>query len=122
MLYRPDGDYLICTNHFQSEEFAGDKYNIENIATSDSPYRHRRVEELINAAGTIDVPTAKAILRDSLGEGGTVLPPNDPRSITQSVAHHSVIFKPAAQLMWVSTGMGHSGEYVCYDLNEMFEK
>ena len=120
-LYRPDGDYLICTNHFQSAEFAADQYNVENIATSDSPYRWRRIEELIGAAEVIDPVAAAAILRDKAGEGGEVLPPDDPRSINQSFTHHSVIFKPAEQLIWVSTGMGHSGEYLCYDLNKIFE-
>ncbi len=120
-LYSPDGDYLICTNHFQSEEFAADKYNMENIATSDSPWRHRRIDELIAAVGTIDPPGAAAILRDRLGVGGGELAPDDPRSIAQPFAHHSVIFKPAQLLMWVSAGMGHWGEYVCYDLNKIFE-
>lgn len=120
-LYSPDGNYLICTNHFQSADFAADKYNIENIATSDSPWRHRRMDELIVAYGTIDMRGTAAILRDSLGIGGEVLPPDDPRRINQPFAHHSVIFKPAELLMWVSTGMGHSGEYVCYDLKSIFD-
>ena len=120
-LYLPDGDYLICTNHFQSEEFATDKYNMENIATSDSSWRWRRIDELIATAGTVDPPRAAAILCDTLGVGGVVLPQDDPRRINQPFAHHSVIFKPEQLLMWVSTGMGHSGEYVCYDLKNIFD-
>ncbi len=119
-LYRPGGEHLICTNHFQSPMFADDEYNMENIATSDSPDRFRRIEELIAAAGTIDPAGAAAILRDRAGVGGVELSADDPRSINQPFAHHSVIFKPGQLLMWVSTGLGHSGEYVCYDLNKIF--
>ncbi len=119
-LYSPDGDHLVCTNHFQSAAFAADSYNTENIATSDSPWRHRRIEELIAAAPALDPLAAAAILRDSLATGGAPLPPGDPRSVNQPLAHHSVIFKPVEQLMWVSTGMGHGGDYVCYDLGRIF--
>ncbi|MDR2883327.1 MAG: C45 family peptidase [Alistipes sp.] len=119
-LYSPDGDHLVCTNHFQSADFATDKYNTENIATSDSPWRLRRIDELISAAGTISPQDAATILRDSLAPGGTPLPPGDPRRVNQSFAHHSVIFQPVHQLMWVSTGMGHEGDYVCYDLRKIF--
>jgi hypothetical protein len=119
-LYSPHGEYLICTNHFQSAEFAADKYNMENIATSDSPWRWRRIGELIATAGTIDPASAAAILRDSLGVGSVALPPHDPRSINQSFAHHSVIFKPEQLLLWVSATPGCKGEYVCYDLKNIF--
>jgi hypothetical protein len=32
-----------------------------------------------------------------------------------------VIFEPRSLLMWVSVGMGHGGEYVCYDLEKIFD-
>ena len=34
-----EANRLICTNHYQSEEFSKDERNMENIRTSDSPYR-----------------------------------------------------------------------------------
>jgi hypothetical protein len=119
-LYSPDGEYLICTNHYQSPTFAADKYNVENIATSDSPYRFRRIEELIEAAGSIDPAGAAAILRDRLGVGGEDIGPDNPQSINQTFAHHSVIFKPGELLLWVCAAPGSRGEYVCYDLKKIF--
>ncbi len=119
-LYSPDADHLVCTNHFQSPDFATDSYNTANIATSDSPWRHRRIEELISTTATLSPDATAQILRDNLAPGGTPLPPGDPRSVNQPLAHHSVIFRPVEQLMWVSTGMGHGGDYVCYDLRKIF--
>jgi hypothetical protein len=120
-LYSPASqEYLICTNHYQSPAFAADKYNIENIATSDSPYRFRRIEELIARAGTIGPEGAAAILRDRLGVGGEDIGPDNPQSINQIFAHHSVIFKPEELLLWASAAPGRKGEYICYDLNKIF--
>jgi hypothetical protein len=120
-LYLPDGEYLICTNHYQSPTFAADKYNVENIATSDSPYRFRRIEELMTAIGTIEPAGAAAILRDRLGTDGEDIGPDNPRSINQTFAHHSVIFKPRELLMWVCAAPGLRKEYVCYDLKKIFD-
>ena len=40
-----EANRLICTNHYQSEEFSKDERNMENIRTSDSPYRFARLED-----------------------------------------------------------------------------
>jgi hypothetical protein len=120
-LYSPDGDYLVCTNHYQSPAFADDKYNVENIATSDSPHRRERIVELISEAGTIDPAGAAAILRDKLGVGGEDIGPDDPRSVSQTFAHHSVIFKPEQLLLWVCPTPGLKSGYVCYDLKKIFD-
>ena len=42
-------------------------------------------------------------------------------AINQFIAHHSVIFQPEKQLMWVSTSPWQCGKYVAYDLNKIFK-
>jgi hypothetical protein len=120
-LHESDGNTIVCTNHYQSAAFAADRHNLRNIAASDSPHRQRRIEELLAAAGAIDPARAAAILSDTLATGGAPLPPGDPRRVNQTFAHHSVVFKSEQLLMWVSVGMGHGGEYVCYDLKKIFD-
>lgn len=56
VLYEGDGEYLICTNHYQSEAFADDGDNRENIAMTDSPHRFARLEELMAANAPLGVP------------------------------------------------------------------
>ena len=52
--------------------------------------------------------------------GGKFIGLGNPKSINQLLAHHSVIFKPEARLMWISSYPYQLGAYVCYDLNLIF--
>lgn len=120
-LYRSPDNKLICTNHYQSEEFAEDEYNKDNIATSDSPYRYKRLNELISAASPVDNIDAAYILRNRYGIGNEDIGLGNEKSINQFIAHHSVIFQPKELRMWVSSSPWQLGEYVCYDLDEVFK-
>lgn len=55
---------IICTNHYQSDTFRNDERNQENIATSDSPYRFARLQELLKENKPIDPMKAASILRN----------------------------------------------------------
>lgn len=111
---------LICTNHYQSETFSEDPANQENIARSDSRYRHLRLEELIGQQAPLTPQKAASILRNDKGLGGKPIGWTNEKSIHQYIAHHSVIFMPEQRLVWVSTAPWQSGRYLCYDLNRIF--
>lgn len=113
-------DRIICTNHYQSEAFSKDERNMENIRTSDSPYRFARLKELINEKLPIDVTKAASILRNHKGLQNTDLGLANEMAINQFIAHHSVIFQPERRIMWVSTSPWQCGKYVAYDLNKIF--
>ncbi|MDR2801649.1 MAG: C45 family peptidase [Prevotellaceae bacterium] len=119
-LYQSGKDWLVCANHYQSDAFKDDERNTENIATSDSPYRQRRAEELIGQHIPLDPLKAALILRDQKGPGGEDIGVGNERSINQLIAHHSVIFLPQKGLMWVSTAPWQLGKYVAYNLPEIF--
>lgn len=121
-LYSSEGERLICSNHYQSEAFATEEMNVENIRTSDSPYRFRRMNELFGTYGKLSVQDAAAMLRDKNGLGDTVLGFGNQKSINQLIAHHSVIFKPSERKVWVSASPYQLGTYVCYDLDEVFAR
>lgn len=116
----PAGDRIVCTNHFQGEAFMNDKHNILNISRSDSRYRFDRVNELLDADSIIDVSDAVSILRNRTGKGNEELGMGNPLAINQLIAHHSVVFKPAQHLVWISAQPYQLGKYVCYDLDKVF--
>lgn len=113
---------IVCTNHYQSEMFEDDEYNKVNIANSDSPYRHKRLNELLDEKSPLTPDDAVDILRNRYGLGNSDIGLSNEKSLNQFIAHHSVVFKPNDLKMWVSTSPWQLGEYVCYDLDEIFDK
>jgi len=121
-VFSPSAYPLICTNHYQSSEFENDKLNIENIQNSDSPYRFQRLAELIKQQNPLSPLKVAEILRNKEGVDGESLGFGNQLAINQLVAHHSVIFKPEELKVWVSAPPYQLGEYVCYDLKNVFDK
>lgn len=120
-LYKSLDTKIVCTNHYQSEAYKDDKNNVENIASSDSPYRHRRLNELIDTLAPISSDDAVAILRNRYGINNSDIGLSNEKSLNQFIAHHSVVFQPDELRFWVSTSPWQLGEYVCYDLDEVFD-
>ena len=119
-IYRTEESHLLCTNHAQSEALRNDKHNLENIATSDSPYRYERLQELVARHTPIDVEGAIAILRDTRGKGDCEIGLSNEKALNQLIAFHSVVFEPTKLRLWVSTAPWQLGEFVCYDLGKIF--
>lgn len=120
-LYTGDGQQIICTNHYQSKAFANDKGNIENIKTSDSPYRYARIKELLRKNSPMDESKAASVLRNHLGLNDRNIGLANEMALNQFIAHHSVIFKPQQLTIWISTSPWQCGKYVAYDLNKIFK-
>lgn len=119
-LYQSSSERIICTNHYQSEVFRNDRKNEENIRTTDSDYRLRRMNELLDKTGKVDPRTAVGILRDTLGLNDKLIGLTNEKSLNQFIAHHSVVFKPQQMKMWIGTSPWQLGEFVMYDLGEIF--
>ncbi|MCD4724131.1 MAG: C45 family peptidase [Bacteroidales bacterium] len=120
LLYDPDTNFIILTNHFQSDYFNDDELNIENLANKTSSYRHKRVKELLDLHPVIDYHTAAGILRDRRGKRNKDIGLANEKAINQLIAHHSVIFIPEERLFWISTAPYQLGSYLCYNLDTVF--
>ena len=119
-LYSPDGDNVVCTNHFQSDRLAMNEDNILNISSTDSKYRYDRMSELIGKMRPLDRDDVVSVLRDRAGLGGKDIGLANSMALNQSIANHSVVFEPQELKMWVSTNPWQSGEFLCYDLKSVF--
>ncbi len=119
-LYDPGKNEIICANHFQSKELANLRSNRIQIKQSASDYRYHRLEELLDATPKNSVAKTVRILRDRGGMENSDIGQGNEKAVNQMIAHHSIIFEPQKQLVWVSTGPWQLGQFVCYDLNKVF--
>lgn len=119
-VYDPHKDYIICTNHFQSNVLSRLQKNQEQLKESASPYRYERMQELIDANGKITVQKTVDILRDRKGLHGASIGNGNEKAVNQLISHHSIVFEPQKLRVWVSTSPWQLGRYVCYDLNKVF--
>lgn len=119
-LYQSQGSRIVCTNHFQSDALGGTELNKDHVETSASPYRYRRVEELLDAGAGNTVEKTASILRNQKGLGDTDIGMGNEKLINQLVAHHGIIFQPEKGLVWISTAPWQLGKFVCYDLKRVF--
>ncbi|QWA40832.1 acyl-CoA--6-aminopenicillanic acid acyl-transferase [Chryseobacterium sp. ZHDP1] len=111
---------VLCTNHFQSEAYKNDKRNLEHIAESHSEYRYEKLQEFLAENKKLNPEKMAVILRDKSGLKGEKIGFGNEKAINQLIAHHAVIFSPQKKLVWVSANPYQLGEFVCYDLNEIF--
>ncbi|OSZ78882.1 peptidase C45 [Chitinophagaceae bacterium IBVUCB1] len=119
-VYDPATDNIQCTNHYQSQTFATQKLNREQMANSASVYRYQRLQELMASNYPLTPQKMANILRDRKGIGNTDIGEGNEKAVNQLIAHHSVIFQPDSLRMWVSTAPWQLGVYVCYDMRKVF--
>ncbi len=115
-------DLLICANHFQSQPYQLDKNNLRQLAKSHSQYRFDRMRELIASNLPLNPALTATFLRNKEGIDGVKLGYGNEKAINQLLAHHAVIFQPEDRIMWVSSNPYQLGEFVAYDLNEVFTR
>lgn len=117
----PNSNQLICSNHFQSMELKNNESNQFQIENSHSKYRFDRMEQLFDENPKINPQIAANILRNKEGLNNLPLGFGNEKALNQLIAHHGIIFKPKERLVWVSSNPYQLGEFVCYDLNKIFE-
>lgn len=118
-LFESDNDWIIDTNHFQSELLRNTKLNQKHIQTSASPYRYDRVKELL-LEEKLTIGKTVSILRNRNGLHDRLIGMGNEKAINQLVAHHAIVFQPEKGLVWISTAPWQLGKFVAYDLNKVF--
>ncbi|CAI8921412.1 C45 family autoproteolytic acyltransferase/hydolase [Chryseobacterium sp. IT-36CA2] len=111
---------VLCTNHFQSDAYKDDKRNQKQIKESHSEYRYEKLQELLQEEKKITPEKMASILRNRSGLKDKQIGYGNEKALNQLLAHHAVIFSPQKKLVWVSSNPYQLGEFVCYDLNEIF--
>lgn len=118
----PNSNQIICSNHFQSNAYAEDKNNIKHIEESHSKYRYQRMQELLQQQPKVTPQIAVDILRNKEGLGDKKIGYGNEKALNQLLAHHGIVFKPEDRMVWISSNPYQLGEFVAYDLNDVFNK
>jgi isopenicillin-N N-acyltransferase-like protein len=121
VVYEKGGNYILCTNHFQSKENGNSKGAIKQRDCTPSGYRMRRLNEIISSQNAFDYIGVARVLRDTAGIGNQSIGLGNEKAINQLIAHHSIIFAPKRKIFWVSTFPYQIGEYIAFDLNKIFK-
>ena len=116
-----NSNQLICANHFQSEAYSEDENNSKHILESHSQYRYDRMEELLLQNEKLTPQIAVDILRNKEGLQDKLIGYGNEKALNQLLAHHSIVFKPEQKMVWVSSNPYQLGEYVAYNLNDIFK-
>lgn len=111
---------VLCTNHFQSDAYKEDKRNQKHIEESHSEYRYEKLQELLQEEKKLNPEKMASILRNTSGLKNEKIGYGNEKALNQLLAHHAVIFSPQKKLVWVSSNPYQLGEFVCYNLNEIF--
>lgn len=119
-LFRTTGNDIICSNHFQGDVFQTDEANMTHKEESSSNYRYQRMDQLLNNNYPLTIGETGSILRDHYGMDGEDIGLGNEDAINQLLAHHSIIFMPEKQLVWISANPVPYNDYVAYDLNKIF--
>ena len=77
------------------------------------------MEELLEEE-KIAVDDAVAILRNKEGLDNKDIGFGNEKALNQLIAHHGIVFKPESGQVWVSSNPYQLGEFVAYDLNDIF--
>jgi isopenicillin-N N-acyltransferase like protein len=118
--FNSQGNHSLSTNHFLGNKLGITRLNQLHVQTSASPYRFKRLAELLERNKKNSVAKTAAILRDQKGVNDKDIGLGNEKAINQLVAHHGVIFQPEKKLMWISTAPWQLGKFVCYDLEKVF--
>lgn len=116
----PKGDYIISTNHNQSNELKNTPINKEQMKMSASVYRYSRIKELLDKTIKNTPQITADILRNQFGLNDEFIGMGNEKAINQLICHHSVIFDPKHKIVWVSTSPWQLGQYNAYDMNKIF--
>jgi isopenicillin-N N-acyltransferase-like protein len=119
-IYDPHKNYIVCANHFQSKGLEHLKSNEQQLQESASPYRYKRLMQLLDNNGKNTVEKTVDILRDRKGIDNADIGMGNEKAINQLIAHHSIVFEPKKLIVWVSTSPWQLGQYIAYDLNKVF--
>ena len=115
----PEGDTIVCANHFKTASLADGTRNQTYIQEGTSVSREARLGELLhNGHGTINPARAAEFLRDRDLPGGA-FPGNGHRATLNAlIATHATIMDLTDGIFWAASPPNQLGKFVAFDVQD----
>jgi hypothetical protein len=115
----PEGDWIVCANHFETPGLRDGFRNQQHIAEATSVSRKIRVTELIeHAHGRIDARLAVNFLRDRKLAGGAFAGNGNRGSLNALIATHATVMDLTDGIFWAASPPNQLGKFVAYDVRD----
>ena len=119
----PEGDSLICANHFQTPGLRDGPRNTNYIAEATSISREARLAELMQPTnGVIGVARAVGILRDRNLPGGAFAGNGHRASLNALIATHATVMDLTDGIFWAASPPNQLGKFVAFDVKDFLRE
>ena len=115
----PEGDSIVCANHFQTPGLREDPLNRSQIDEATSGSRQARLMELMQPTnGTISAPRTAEMLRDRKLAGGAFAGNGHRAALNAFIATHATVMDLTAGIFWASSPPNQLGRFVAFDVRD----
>jgi isopenicillin-N N-acyltransferase like protein len=115
----PDGESIVCANHFQTAGLKDEPRNINYIADATSLSRQTRLSELLQQThGTIDAGRTAEFLRDRKLPGGVFAGNGHRATLNAFIATHATIMDLTDGIFWAASPPNQLGQFVAFDVQD----
>lgn len=115
----PEGDSIVCANHFQTPGLKDDPRNTNYMAAATSVSRDARLKELIREYdGKIDPALAAKFLRDRDLPGGIFAGNCNRGTLNAFIATHATVMDLTSNIFWAASPPNQLGKFVPFDVSD----
>src|SRR6267154_1019530 len=113
----PEGDFIVCANHFQTEALKNEARSKSYVEESTSVSRSKRMTELMQqAGGRLNASRAADLLRDRNLPGGAFAGNGHRATLNAFIATHAVVMDLTEGIFWAASPPNQLGKFVAFDV------
>ncbi len=115
----PEGDFIVCANHFQTEALKNEPRSKSYVEESTSVSRSKRMTELMQqAGGRLNASRAADLLRDRNLPGGAFAGNGHRATLNAFIATHAAVMDLTEGIFWAASPPNQLGKFVAFDVQD----
>lgn len=115
----PEGDSILCANHFQTPGLREDEHNLRYADEATSVNRQSRLREIMDRTnGLTSVARSAEMLRDRRLTGGLFPGHGHRATLNALIATHATIMDLTDGIFWAAAPPNQLGKFVAFDVQD----